>query len=82
MVERYLPGTTADEVWAAVHRTARAAEAMAADGIVVRHLSCTYVPSEESVFCLFDGPSADSVQEANRRGAFPFDRVLDAVLLA
>jgi hypothetical protein len=81
MVERYLPGITEHELLDAVARTAGAIQALAAEGVGVRHLQCTFVPSEESVFCHFEGPSAESVREANRRAKFPFDRVLDIVPL-
>ena len=79
MVERYLPGTTAADVAAAVSRTERAAAAMAAEGDDLRYLRSTFAPSEESVFCLFEAASAESVQEVNRRAEFAVDRIVEVV---
>ena len=79
MVERYLPGVTAEDLSEALARTRHAIGLLAEEGTTVRHLRCILVPTEESVFCLFEGPTAHSVEEANRRAEFPFDQVLKVV---
>jgi hypothetical protein len=77
MVERYLPGVTAQDVENAVSRTERAIAALAAEGDEVRYLRSTFVPSEQSVFCLFDAPSVESVREVNLRAGFQIDRIVE-----
>lgn len=77
LVERYLPGTSLDDLEAAVRRTARVLEVPGKAAPMVRHLSCTFIPSEESALCVFEGPSQESVEESNRRAGFHFDHVID-----
>lgn len=80
MVERYLPGMAAEAISAAAGRAGREAERSEV-GKGVRYLNCVFVPSEESVFCLFEGPSAEAVTEINKRASFPFDRIVEVVTL-
>jgi hypothetical protein len=74
MVERYLPGITAGEVEQAVSRTEAA---VGKEGEAVRYLRSTFVPSEQSVFCLFEAPSAEVVREINLRAGFRVDRIVE-----
>jgi hypothetical protein len=82
MVERYLPGVSAQEVLAAAGRAKETTDRMSAEGVAIRYLRSTYVPSEESCFCLFEGPSVELVKSANERAQIPFDRILEAVHVA
>lgn len=79
LVERYASGITEDQVASGAGRLKKAAERMGREGVDVRYLGSTFVPSEGSVFCLFQGPSQESVEEANRRAAFPFHRIVEAI---
>ena len=81
VVERYLSEAGSVEVAAAVDRDRRAADAMRAGGIPVRHVSTIYVPSDESCFSLFDAPSADALREAQERAGIGFERIVEAVEL-
>lgn len=78
MVERYLPGVDYDAFAEAVRRAASAAAEMTEQGVPVRYLGSTFVPHEESCFCRFEGRDVEAVQEANRRAALPFWRVIGA----
>jgi len=82
MVERYLPGTSAQRLLDASARVQAATDHMRAQGVPVRYLGSTFVPDDESCFCLFSGPSPRAVREANERARFPFARILDAVRIA
>ena len=75
LVERYLPGVSAAQLADVRRRAGAAATAMAEEGVAVAYVSSTFLPEEEAVFCLFDGPSAEAVAEANRRAGAPFDRI-------
>jgi hypothetical protein len=81
LVERYLPGLTEAELRAACLRVRDAAEAATARGGPVAHLSCAFVPTEESVFCLFEGASADEVRSVSEAAAFPFERITEVLLV-
>jgi hypothetical protein len=82
MVERYLPGFTPEQLTAAAGAAKRTTAEMSKEGTPVRYLRSTFVPGEERCFCLFEGPSADVVREANKRANLPFERVVDALHIA
>lgn len=82
LVERYLPGVSAEEVLAAANRAKVTTALMAKEGNAIRYLRSTYVPNEESCFCLFEGSSEELVKEANERAQIPFDRIAEAVHVA
>jgi hypothetical protein len=51
---------------------------MRREGTSVRYVQSVLVPEEESVFCLFEGPSAEAVATLNRRAGVPVERVSEA----
>ncbi len=77
MVERYLPGITSDQLTAAAGRAKEVTARMTEEGTPVRYLRSTYVPGEDKCYCLFDGPSADAVRQANERAEIPLERVVE-----
>ncbi len=79
MVERYLPGITSDQLSAAAARAKSTTAQMSEEGTPIRYLRSTFVPSEEKCYCLFDGPSADAVEQANKRADIPYERVVEAM---
>jgi hypothetical protein len=81
LVERYLPGITLAQLVAAAGRAASATTEMSDEGRPIRYVRSAFLPTEESVFCLFEGPDEDSVREANDRAGVPFDRVLEVIVL-
>lgn len=82
MVERYLPGITPDQLQAAAGSAKQTTAQMAQEGTPVRYLRSTFIPGEDKCFCLFEGPSADSVKTANERAQLPFERIVEAMHLA
>lgn len=82
LVERYLPGITPDQLMAAAGSAKQTTAAMTQEGTPVRYLRSTFVPGEEKCFCLFEGPSADAVKTANERAQIPFERIVEATLVA
>ncbi len=79
MVERHLPGITSDQLSAAAARAKATTAQMSEEGTPIRYLRSTFVPSEEKCYCLFDGPSADAVEQANKRAEIPYERVVEAM---
>ncbi len=78
MVERYLPGFTTDQLPGAAASAKSTTAEMAQEGTPVRYLRSTFVPAEQKCFCLFEGPSAEAVKEANERAQLPFERIVEA----
>jgi hypothetical protein len=56
-----------------------AARDLASEGREIRCLITLFIPDDEGAFCLFDAGSVGTVEEACRRVALPFDRVLPVV---
>ena len=82
IVERSLPGITPEQLTAAAEAAKRTTAEMTEEGTPVRYLRSTFLPGEEKCSCLFEGPSADAVREANDRAQIPYDRVVEAMHLA
>ncbi|HIC79466.1 MAG TPA: DUF4242 domain-containing protein [Kiloniellaceae bacterium] len=82
MVERHLPGITGDQLSAAAARAKLTTAQMSDEGTPIRYLRSTFVPGEEKCYCLFDGPSADAVEQANQRAEIPYERVVEAMHIA
>jgi hypothetical protein len=82
MVERNLPGLTEEQLAAAAASAKTATTRMANEGVPVRYLRSTFVPSEDKCFCLFEGPSAEAVREANERAGLPLERITEALHVA
>ncbi len=79
LVERLLPGITPEQLTAAAAAAKRTTEEMAKEGTPIRYLRSTFVPGEDKCFCLFEGPSAEVVKQANDRASLPYQRVVDAL---
>ena len=45
----------------------------------VRYLGAVLLPTDEVVFCFFDGPSAEAVEAVARRAKIPFERILSSI---
>lgn len=81
MVERYLPGLTAEALQGAAAQAKLTTAQMTEEGTPIRYLRSTFVPGEDKCFCLFEGPSGEAVEEANRRAQIPFERVHEAIFV-
>jgi hypothetical protein len=78
VVERYLPGLTADGLRAQARRERHAvAELTLAEG-EVRHVRSTYLPADELCFSLFEAPSLEAVRQANGLTGLAFERISEA----
>ena len=63
----------------AVEEARERAERAADFGADVRHLRTTFLPGDETVLHVFEAPSAEALDEAGRRAALPFERIVEAV---
>jgi hypothetical protein len=81
LVERYLPAANVDELRAVVARVARSCDELRAAGADLRYLHSTYIPSEDTCFCVFEAASAVDVTSVNEAHGFRVDRVSAAIAL-
>ncbi len=63
----------------AVEEARKRAERAADVGSGVRYLRTTFLPGDETVLHVFEAPSAEALDEAGRRAALPFERIVEAV---
>lgn len=79
IVESYPVGLSARQLAAATERAHDVTAQMRVDGIEVQLLQSILVPAEESLFCLFEAPSRELVEEVVSRAGLPRERVVEAV---
>jgi Protein of unknown function (DUF4242) len=79
LVERYLPVTTLEELAAAVSRVALACAARRGSGVDLHYLHATFIPAEDTCFCVFKAPSAETVLAVNEAAHFGLDRISSGV---
>lgn len=48
-------------------------------GVDIRYVRSMYLPADEVAFHLFEAPSAAALEEAGRRAALEFERIVEAV---
>jgi hypothetical protein len=78
LVERYLAAPDATGLAAAVTRLALACHATAGSETPVQYLHSTFVPADDTCFCLFQAASSEAVRAVNALAHFGFDRISDA----
>lgn len=78
LVEHYWPGVTVDDFRAAADRVRASSAELARAGVVIDFLHSTLVPEDEAAFCVFAAESPEPVEDAYRRAAVPFERIVDA----
>ena len=78
LVESYLPRSMGAHE-AAPGLARRAAELAGSEGIDLRYLRTTLLPSDETCFHLYEAGSPESVLEVSRRAAIPVERVVEAI---
>lgn len=79
VVERHLPGITVDQLTAAAARAKGTTAEMSEEGVPIRYLRSTFLPAEEKCYCLFEGPSPEVVEAAQKRAEIPYERVAEAM---
>lgn len=81
LIERYLPVTGLDDLAAAVARVQRACAANRAIGLDLHYLHSTFIPEEDTCFCVFQASSPAAVRAVNEAAGFALDRISAAVRL-
>jgi hypothetical protein len=57
-------------------------EQMRVEGTRVRDITSIFIPAEEVVFSVYEGPSAAAVRELNERADIPVSRIVEAITIA
>jgi hypothetical protein len=79
MVDRNLPGVTADQLAAAQKAAIETSRQFSAQGKPVRYIRSTFVPSESHCMCLFEASNADLVKQVNEAAKIPFTTITEAL---
>jgi hypothetical protein len=79
LVERYWPGVTSELLLEALNRGRRVMKQMSGEGTPVRDISCIFIPDEEVVFSVYEGPSAAAIRNLNDRAGIPVSRIVEAI---
>jgi hypothetical protein len=82
IAERYLPGITQEQLLDAARRAKLATAEMTTAGTPVTYLRSTFLPGDQTCYCLFEGPSEQAVRDANNKAEIPYERIIPAVHLA
>jgi hypothetical protein len=79
LMESYLPRHQLNERAATIARVRRAARAVSLQGTPVRYLHSIFIPADESSFHLFEGPSAEAIEEVGRQAALEHERIVEVL---
>jgi hypothetical protein len=75
LIEGYLPRSRASELAASADRLRRAADALTAEGVQVRHVRSSFLPSDELVLHVLEAESAEAAGDATRRAGIAPERI-------
>ena len=81
LVECYWPGVDREKVASAKLEVPAVQAARSGSGRRARFLGAILVPTDETVFCLFEGRKAD-VRAVCEQAGVPFERVLETLWIA
>jgi hypothetical protein len=79
LVETYLPRARGGELQELMSAARLAVEDLRADGLPVRYVRATFLPTDETCFHLFEAASVATVEEAARRAGFATHRIVEAI---
>lgn len=81
MVERHLPGFPPEQLPGAAAAAKEKSAELSGEGQDVSYVRSTYVPEGEKCYCLFEGPSAEAVEEVQKRAGIPYEKIHEAAFL-
>jgi hypothetical protein len=79
LIEGYVPRSRSAELTESVARLRRAADALSAEGIPVRHLRSSFLPADELVLHVLEAESAEAAGDATKRAGIAPERIVEAV---
>jgi hypothetical protein len=75
LIEGYLPRSQSAELADAVARLRRAAEALTAEGVPVRHVRSSFLPADELFLHVLEAESPEAAGTATRRAGISPERM-------
>jgi hypothetical protein len=75
LIEGYLPRSRASELLDAAARLRRAAKALTAEGVQVRHVRSSFLPGDELFLHVLEAESAEAAGDATRRAGISPERM-------
>jgi predicted TIM-barrel fold metal-dependent hydrolase len=75
LIEGYLSRSRTDELYAAAARLRRAAEALSAEGVQVRHVRSSFLPADELFLHVLEAESAEAAGAATKRAGISPERM-------
>jgi hypothetical protein len=75
LIEGYLPRSRASELSAAAERLRLVADALAAEGVQVRHVRSSFLPADELFLHVVEAESAEAAGDATRRAGISPERI-------
>ena len=79
LIEGYLPRSRATELTESVARLRAAAEALTAQGTLVRHVRSSFLPGEEQFLHVLEAESAQAAGHATERAGIAPERITEEV---
>jgi hypothetical protein len=79
LIEGYLPRSRAAELTDAVARFRRTAERLTAEGVPVRHVRSSFLPTDELFMHLVEAQSAEAAGELTKRAGIAPERIVETV---
>jgi hypothetical protein len=79
LIEGYLPRSRAAELTESVARLRRAAEALTAEGVRVRHVRSSFLPADELFLHVLEAESAEAAGDATTRAGLSPERIIEEV---
>ena len=79
LVENYHPGLGETELTEMVSRIRDAVAEMNREGMAIRQVRSTVVPSDESFLCLIEASSEQPIRDAYARAGICFERISPAL---
>lgn len=81
MVERHLPDFPQEQLPSAAAAAKQKSAELSSEGRDVRYVRSTYIPEGERCYCLFEGGSAEAVEEVQKRAGLPYVKIHEAAFL-
>jgi len=81
MVERHLPDFPPDQLPSAAAAAKEKSAELSGEGQNVNYVRSTYIAEGEKCYCLFEGESADAVEEVQKRAGLPYEKIHEAAFL-
>jgi hypothetical protein len=82
MADCHLPGVTLAQLTAAQQAAIETSRRFTAEGMPVRYIRCSWIPTDARVMCLYEADNPQAVRDVNEAAGISFLRIVEAVDLS